>query len=319
VIRHPANPIIARADIRSSHPELKDVSSVFNPGGCALRDGFMLLLRVQNRARRTWLVKAFTTDGIHFQVDDQPIHISGLERCPHAIYHIYDPRVTRIDGIYRIIVAMDTGAGCFIGLIETSEFESFAFRGIISAPDVRNGVLFPEKIAGRYHRFERPNRHTMPDGIKTGSTITCSVSDDLLAWTPQGTVLHGNPHFWDELIGSGPPPIKTRQGWLHIYHGVAMHFGSANIYQAGVSLHDIADPCQLVSRGSANILEPRELYEQVGQVPNVVFPTALWVKEYDTEGFALPESKVYLYYGAADTCVAMASTTIKELIGEAHA
>lgn len=319
MIRHPANPILTRARIQSQRPELRDVSSVFNPGGCAFRDGFMLLLRVQNRSRRTFLMKAFSTDGVAFTIDPEPIHISGLEACPHTIYHIYDPRVTLIDGIYMMIVALDTDAGCMLGLIESPDFSSFAFRGIISGPDVRNGVLFPEKITGQYHRFERPNLHVMPDGVKTGSAITCSASDNLLDWTPRGTVFAGRPHYWDELIGSGPPPIKTSAGWLHIYHGVATHFGSANIYQAGISLHALDDPRKLLSRGSANILEPREIYEQVGQVPNVVFPTALWVKDYDTEGFALPESEVYLYYGAADTCVALATTTIQSLIGEAYA
>lgn len=317
--RFSANPIITRKDIISADPVMRNPSSVFNPGGCAFQDGYMLLLRVQSRGRRTFLVKAFTRDGISFEIDTQPILITGLEACPYPIYHIYDPRVTYIDGLYRIIVALDTDAGCFLGLIETSAFQFFAFRGIISEPDVRNGVLFPERIAGHYYRFERPNRHLMADGVKTGSMITCSVSDNLLDWTPQGAVLQGNPHFWDELIGSGPPPIKTRQGWLHIYHGVATHFGSANIYQVGISLHDLDDPTRLISRGSANILEPRELYELCGQVPNVVFPTALWVKQYDAEGFSLPDSEVLLYYGAADTCVAMAVTTINELIGEAYA
>ncbi len=317
--RYPANPIITREHIRSTDPALRDPSSVFNPGGCAFQGGFMLLLRVQSRARKTFLVKAFSTDGARFEVDNNPIRISHLERCPHDIYHIYDPRITFIDGAYRIIVALDTPAGCFLGLVETLDFNEFVFRGLISNADVRNGVLFPEKVRGKYYRFERPNRHVLPDSVKTGSVITCSTSADLLTWRDEGQVQSGNPHYWDELIGSGPPPIKTREGWLHIYHGVTTHFGSANIYQAGVSLHDIADPCQLVSRGSANILEPRELYEQVGQVPNVVFPTAAWVKECDAEGFALPQSKVYVYYGAADTCVALASTTIRELIGEAYA
>jgi len=127
----------------------------------------------------------------------------------------------------------------------------------------------------------------------------------------------GRFHYWDEFIGSGPPPVKTRRGWLHVYHGVAMHFGSANIYQAGVSLLDLGDPSKLVGRSRGNILEPREIYELAGQVPNVVFPSGMIVEEFDAEGFALPASPVKIYYGAADTVVGLAVTTVGELLDAA--
>ena len=93
-----------------------------------------------------------------------------------------------------------------------------------------------------------------------------------------------------------------------------MHFASSNIYQAGVSLHDLNDPSIVLARSRCNILEPRELFELVGQVSNVVFPSGMIVEEYDDNGFAEPESKVLIYYGAADTSVGLAVTTIKELI-----
>ena len=102
-----------------------------------------------------------------------------------------------------------------------------------------------------------------------------------LHWEPVATLIEGRFHYWDEFIGSGPPPVKTRQGWLHIYHGVAGHFGSSNIYQAGVMLLDLQDPSKVLSRSWCNILEPREMYELTGQVPNVVFPSGMIVKEFD--------------------------------------
>jgi beta-1,4-mannooligosaccharide/beta-1,4-mannosyl-N-acetylglucosamine phosphorylase len=144
--------------------------------------------------------------------------------------------------------------------------------------------------------------------------IELAESEDLLRWRRVGDVLAGRPHYWDELIGSGPPPIKTRAGWLHIYHGVATHFHSANIYQAGVALLDLADPSRLLARSRNNILEPREPYELSGQVPNVVFPSGAVVETHDAEGFAPPESRVFVYYGAADTCVGLAETTVGELL-----
>ena len=108
--------------------------------------------------------------------------------------------------------------------------------------------------------------------------------------------------------------MKTRRGWLHVYHGVATHFGSANIYQAGVVLLDLLNPARVVGRCRGNILEPREPYELAGQVPNVVFPSGLVVEEFDRDGYALPSSPVKVYYGAADTAVGLAVTTVGELL-----
>ena len=135
-----------------------------------------------------------------------------------------------------------------------------------------------------------------------------------MIWNHVKPIMSGRFHYWDENIGSGPPPVKTTEGWLHIYHGVATHFASSNIYQAGVSLHDLMDPSKILSRCKYNILEPREIYELTGQVPNVIFPSGMIVEDYDDDGFATRESKVFIYYGAADTVVGLATSTIKELI-----
>jgi beta-1,4-mannooligosaccharide/beta-1,4-mannosyl-N-acetylglucosamine phosphorylase len=98
---------------------------------------------------------------------------------------------------------------------------------------------------------------------------------------------------------------------------VAGHFGSSNIYQAGVVLLDLRDPSKVVGRCRCNILEPRELYELTGQVPNVVFPGGMIVEEHDAEGFALPDSTMKIYYGAGDTVVGLATASVRDLLGAA--
>lgn len=317
--RHPANPIITREHIASTHPSLRDVSSVFNPGGIMHEGKFLLLLRVQNRARETFLCRAISSDGIQFRVDSEPVTFSGMDACRLKVYHIYDPRITCLDGAYHIVTAMDTDQGCFLAAFGTSDFSTLHFQGLVSEPDVRNGVLFADKIDGCYFRFERPNRHQMADGVKTGSVITCSTSSDLRMWECRSEVMRGKPHYWDELIGSGPPPLKTRHGWLHIYHGVATHFGSSNIYQAGISLHSLNAPWQVIARGKYNILEPREIYELTGQVPNVVFPSAAIPLYQDADGCVDDDTPVYVYYGAADTCVCLAISSVSQLLEELYA
>ena len=312
--RYKENPIITRKDIPEIAPHLLDVSSVFNPGAVKFSDIYMLILRVQNRGRETYLLKATANDGIHFTISDQVISFKGIEKIKEKIYHCYDPRITRIDDIYYIMFAMDMDDCCRLGLAQTRDFENFEFMGIVSEEDNRNGVLFPEKINGKYARLDRPNEVDLPDGPRTGSIIRLSESEDLLNWQTVGPVISGRSHYWDELIGAGPPPIKTEKGWLQIYHGVATHFGSSNIYQAGVMLLDLKNPLKVIGRSRYNIFEPREIYELIGQVPNVVFPSGAIVEEFDVNGFTKLNSQIFIYYGAADTTVCLAVSTIEELL-----
>lgn len=314
MIRHPKNPILTRHDVPPIPPQLVDVTSVFNPGAIRFKDKYLLMLRVQARSRQTYMVMAESLDGVNFTVENRLVDFKGIENIQDTIFHIYDARISCIEGVYYIMFAMDMEGSCQLGLGKTIDFESFEFLGIVSDEDIRNGVLFPEKIGGRYLRMDRPNKARHSNGTTSGSTIWLSESDDLLKWKPVAPLIEGRFHYWDEFIGSGPPPVKTREGWLHVYHGVAGHFGSANIYQGGVILLDLHDPTKVLARSWNNILEPRELWEYVGQVPNVVFPSGMIVKEFDAEGFAKPESEVFVYYGAADTVVGLAVTTIAELL-----
>jgi predicted GH43/DUF377 family glycosyl hydrolase len=315
--RHPINPILTRDQIPPIPPELVNVSSVFNPG--AIKDGstYRLMLRVQSRSRETFLVMAESIDGVIFKAESRIVHFRGIEKIKEKIFHIYDARITRLDERFYIMFAMDMQNGCHLGLGVTDDFISFEFLGITSDEDIRNGVLFPEKINGKYYRMDRPNKARHSDGPTSGSTIWLSESGNLLDWKPTAPLIHGRFHHWDEFIGSGPPPVKTRKGWLHIYHGVASHFGSSNIYQAGVILLDLNDPSIILGRCRYNILEPREIWELTGQVPNVTFPSGMIVEEYDSEGFAIESSEVKVYYGAADTSVGLAITTIAELLSAA--
>jgi beta-1,4-mannooligosaccharide/beta-1,4-mannosyl-N-acetylglucosamine phosphorylase len=242
------------------------------------------------------------------------VDFKGIEEVRERIYHVYDCRITRLEGAFYVMFAMDMDGGCRLGLARTADLREFRFLGITATDDVRNGVLFPEKVGGLFLRLERPNRTRPEGGPATGSEIWLAGSDDLLAWRRLGPVMRGRFHYWDELIGSGPPPVKTRKGWLHVYHGVATHFAGANVYQAGVSLLDLADPSKVLGRSRGNILEPREAWELCGQVPNVVFPSGMVVEELDREGFARGDSPVKIYYGAADTVVGLAATTVAELI-----
>ncbi|MCB0747074.1 MAG: glycoside hydrolase family 130 protein [Ignavibacteriae bacterium] len=312
MIRYKNNPVVKNTDVPDILPDLVDVTSVFNPGAIKFGDKYLLMLRVQNRGRRTFFVMAESQDGINFSVENKIVKFDGLENLGLSIHHMYDPRITKIDDEYFVMFAMDVEDYCSLGLAKTSDFKKFEFMGIVSEKNVRNGVIFPEKINGEYYRFERPNTAQIEGGPLTGNSIVLAKSKDMLKWERIAIVAEGTKFYWDEMVGSSTPPIKTRKGWLHTYHGIAMHY--APIYQMGAMLHDLNNPAKVISRGTQNILEPRELYELVGQVPNVVFPTGIIVEDFDSDGFALENSEVKIYYGAADTSVCLATTTVEKLI-----
>ncbi|NQU65686.1 MAG: glycoside hydrolase family 130 protein [SAR324 cluster bacterium] len=311
--RYSGNPIITRRDISASGKHLIDVSSVFNPGAIWFNGKILLLLRVQNRGRETFLVKAESSDGKSFSIDNREIKIVGLDSVQKTVYHCYDPRITKIGDTFYIMFAMDLVSSCKLGLAKTNDFETYSFMGIVSEVDNRNGVLFPQMFNGKYIRLDRPNPPEPIGGSFSGDTVWLSESKDLLSWKKVKPVFSGRHHYWDELIGAGPPPLKTPDGWLLLYHGIATHFQSVNIYQVGAVLLDLKNPAIVLARTKYNILEPRESYELTGQVPNVVFPTGLIVKD------DLPvtsSSEFLIYFGAADTSVCLATATVGEIMAD---
>ena len=318
--RHNASPILTRAHIPDMEPGISDVSSVFNPGAARIGQRTYLLLRVQTRGRHTFSVPAVSHDGVEFRVAGAPTLFRGLPL--NDVYHIYDARLTVLDGVLHAITAVDCAAGCRCALWRAagpqggdfSGLEKLKFVSLVTEIDTRNAVLFPERVRGLAHALHRPNQTALQGGPVSGAAVHLAVSEDLQSWQDRGPVFAGHPHYWDELVGSGPPPIKTRAGWLHVYHGIATHFQATNIYQAGVVLLDLEEPNLVCARGRQNILEPREIWELTGQVPNVVFPSGITVEGFDAEGFALPDAPVNIYYGAADTVVGLARGTVGDLI-----
>ena len=305
------------ADLDGCGPALADPSSVFNPG--AIRDGerTRLLLRAQSRGRETFFVPAVSSDGVRFDVERRTLPVAGLdEAAGERVFHVYDPRLTRVDDVTYAMFACDVEGGCRLGVARAADdLSALELVGLGEERDVRNGVLFPQRFDGRFARLDRPNEVRLESGVTTGDAIRLSFSDDLVTWAPGPVVMRGRWHYWDELIGAGPPPLLTRHGWLVVYHGVATHL-NASIYQAGVALLDASDPTRVLARGGQNVLEPREPYELTGQVPNVVFPSGLVSDRVEADGRAPDEATLSVYYGAADTVVGLATASVAELIAD---
>ncbi len=316
---HVPRPLLTRLDLPADLPPfLEDASSVFNPGAMVQGGNTVLLLRVQGRGRQTALLRAVERDDGRFLISPRPVELRGFESVPGPVYHVYDPRITVLEGTVYVVLALDTEAGGRLAITRETGPGVLELLSLTGDEDTRNGVLFPERIGEYYWMLDRPNRPMAAGDPSSGETIRALRSKDLRHWLDMGPVLGGRFHYWDERIGAGPPPLKVREGWLLMYHGVATHFGASGIYQAGVALLDRDDPTRVLARCTRNILEPREPWEQVGQVPNVVFPSGWTVDRQDPDGTPPPEARVTVYYGAADTCVGVAGASVAELVEACH-
>lgn len=292
--RSSLNPILTRDDI-------EDANSLFNSSVVAFNGEFRGVFRCDKTDMRPLLHKGKSKDGIHWEIEDEPLKFENeIEGVPYT--YGYDPRICELEGKYYIIWCTSSGAGdATIGLAWTEDFEKIYRMECPFLPYNRNGALFPRKINGYYMLLSRP---MSPSFSEIGS-IYSSKSKDLEFWGHHRCVMKPAGGWQTCKVGSGPTPIETDEGWILIYHGVKKTCNGL-CYYAGAALLDLEDPTKVLYRSNKYILSPREIYEQVGDVNNVVFPCAALCDK-DT-------GRISIYYGAADTVVGIAHTTVDDLI-----
>ncbi len=133
-----------------------------------------------------------------------------------------------------------------------------------------------------------------------------SFSPDLKHWGDHRALIKARHAYWDcHRVGLACQPIETPQGWLTFYHGVRATTAGA-IYRLGITLLDLEEPWKVLRRSDEWILGPREFYERVGDVGDVIFPCGITVTE-ETDD-------VHLYYGAADCTVAVATAKLSNIV-----
>ena len=291
--RSKRNPIIPRDLIPTSN-------SIFNSAVVPFQGKFAGVFRCDNKARDMQLHRGFSENGVDWVIDEEPIFFVCED--PEIKYVSgYDPRVCFIEDRYYISWCNLYHNHPTIGLAYTFDFEKFYQMENALLPFNRNGVLFPKRINGNYAMLSRPsdNSHT-PFG-----DIYYSESPDLTYWGRHRLVMKATAGWQSTKIGAGPVPIETTEGWLLIYHGVLTSCNGF-VYSFGAALLDPDEPWKVINRSSEYLMSPQESYECMGDVPNVVFPCAALCDA--------PTGRLAIYYGAADTVVAMAFTTMGELI-----
>ena len=295
VSRYQKNPILTKDDVPYA------VETVHNAGAARCDGRYLLVFRSHRRNGRSILGLAESDDGYHFRVRPEPFMVPAVEG-PSAEYEefgVEDCRVAALEGWYWLTYSAYSRHGVRIGLARTRDFESVERVAMISQCDMRNVVLFPERIGGQYVRLDRPH-----SDISRWS-IWSSSSPDLVHWGQSRLIIRPTPYHWDEdKIGPGATPIRTPWGWLSIYHGVFSTM-SGGIYRLGVALHDLADPARVLGVADDWILQPTDPWEVTGYVSNVVFTCG---------AIAEDDGTLKLYWGGADSVMCVGTANIQQLV-----
>jgi beta-1,2-mannobiose phosphorylase / 1,2-beta-oligomannan phosphorylase len=280
------------------------INSVFNAGAVRLPGGDTLLLcRVEDRTGLSHLCAARSANGIDdWQIDAKPTLMASPRDYPEEIWGIEDPRITYVPELEQYAVAYTSFArgGPGVSLALTKDFKEFQRFGVIMPPEDKDAALLPYRVDGYWAMIHRPM-------TTTGAHMWISYSPDLRHWGSHKVILEARRGGWWDAnkIGLCSPPIETSKGWLTIYHGVR-RTASGSIYRLGLALFDLKRPEVCLQRGDSWVFGPEAAYERSGDVGDVVFPCGQTI---GADGDSL-----HIYYGAADSCIALATASIRALL-----
>jgi predicted GH43/DUF377 family glycosyl hydrolase len=297
--RNPKNPILTARDW--PYP----AHTVFNAAACQCGDETVLLVRVEDRRGHSHLTVARSRDGVsNWKIDAVPSFLPDPENYPEETWGVEDPRITWLEDRQEWLIAYTAYShnGPLVSLASTKDFRSFTRRGPVMRPEDKDAALFPRKFGGRYAMIHRP----VSPGA-TGAHMWISFSSDLCQWGDSQVLMPARRGAWWDAnkIGLSPPPLETSEGWLVAYHGVR-HTAGGCLYRLGLALLDLNDPRRVICRGDEWVFGPELPYEQHGDVNGVVFPCG-WI-------LASASGQIRMYYGGADSCIALATAQVSELL-----
>lgn len=299
VKRYKKNPILTKEDVPYQ------VATVHNAGMTKYNDKYIMLFRSHLHNGRSIIGIAESKDGYNFKVGTEPF----LKPSSNGVfgeyeeYGVEDVRISKIDDEFLLTYSAYSRHGVRIGLAKTKDFKTVERISLITQSDLRNVVIFPEKINGMYVRLDRPHSEI------SKWSIWISYSPDLIHWGDSKVIIKPETYHWDEMkIGPGATPIKTDKGWLNIFHGV-FETMSGVVYRLGVALHDLEDPSIVLGVADEWILQPEDPWEIAGYVPNVVFTCGAIPEKNGKDG-----GTVKIYWGGADSVMCAGSAKIDELV-----
>lgn len=324
LLRYPGNPILTSHQVNAVwRAPSRQVVTVHNAGAARVGEETVLLFRSHLRSGVSVIGLARSADGVsNWRVEPQPAlrpatrddrYASGVD--PEAVVDmesggVEDPRINPVDGTYAVTYSayhQRVKNQVRICLAMTDDFRTFTRCGAVLQHDMRNVVIFPERIGGRYVGLFRPNDVLPGDTGGCYAEIRIGYADDFRTgpWKiePEPVMrTGGGPSAFAAKIGPGAPPIRTAHGWLNLFHGVRTTM-DGNPYVLGIALHDLQDPSK-VAMSSIPVLFPSPADCRVREtdyvhVPNVVFSCGMLRR---------PDGTILVYYGGNDTVMNVAAT-----------
>lgn len=251
---------------------------------------------------------ASSNDGICFTRRRQVAISPEME---YERYGIEDPRLMTIENnVYLTYVVLSNyvnkNPSIYTALAKTNDFSSYERLGIITiaGSEDKDVVLFPKSGTGnrpeKYLMLHRPSKWVGPQYNTEKPSIWIAEGDSVTNFQNHLPLVKPEQDWETLKIGVGVPPIRTKKGWLVIYHGVSTNL----VYSAGAFLLDLQEPRTILGRTKTPILTPEEDYETNGDVNNVVFPT----------GSCILDNKLFVYYGAADKVCCVATVDLDSFL-----
>jgi len=295
VTRYKNNPILTKDDVPYT------VATVHNAGIVKHNGKYIMLFRSHLHNGRSIIGIAESEDAYNFKVGAEPFLTPSSDTVfgEYEEYGVEDVRISQIDDEFLLTYSAYSRHGVRIGLAKTRDFKTVERISLITQSDLRNVVIFPEKINGLYVRLDRPHSEI------SKWSIWISYSPDLVHWGNSKLIIKPETYHWDEMkIGPGATPIKTDKGWLNIYHGV-FETMSGVVYRLGVALHELKDPSIIIGVADEWILQPEDPWEITGYVTNVVFTCGAVAED---------DGSVKIYWGGADSVMCVGTAHINDLV-----
>lgn len=291
------------------------MNATMNSGAIKWEDKFVLVVRVEGADRKSFFAIAESPNGVdNFRFWDYPVMMPEIEEMDA---NIYDMRLTaHEDGwIYGVFCTERkdpnapkgdlSSAIAAAGIARTKDLKHWErLPDLKTRSQQRNVVLHPEFVEGKYAFYTRPQDGFIDTG--NGGGIGWALVDDVCnaVIREERIIEHRIYHTIKELKnGEGPHPIKTKQGWLHMAHGVR-NCAAGLRYVLYLYMTALEDPTKVIASPAGYFMAP-EGEERVGDVSNVLFSNG-WIADED--------GKVFIYYASSDTRMHVATTTIDKLV-----
>lgn len=289
------------------------VNAVINSGAMYLNGKYVLVARVEGNDRKSYFAVAESDNGVDgFKFREKPIVLPKVEEIDT---NVYDMRLTQhedgwIYGLFcseRKDTSVDdtSSAVAKCGIVRTKDLDNWErLPDLISPSQQRNVTLHPEFVDGKYMLYTRPSDGFIDVGSGGGIGVAFVESMENAEIKEERIIEERVYHTVKEVKnGAGATPIKTKEGWLHVAHGVRAHAAGLR-YVLYCFMTSLEDPTKVIARPAGHFVAPYGK-ERDGDVSGCIFSNGAIVD---------PDGNMFVYYASSDTRLQVVSTTVDKMV-----